>query len=91
MRNDLACARWLVQLGADLNARDEWQQSAMLKAVMGGCTECVQLLLENGANTDLVDTVSCDRIQSCLRSAALNGVGRRHRRLSRVPPCARAW
>lgn len=91
MRNDAACARWLVQLGADLNARDEWQQSAMLKAVIGGCTECVQLLLENGANTDLVDTVSCDRTQSCLRSTAIKGVDRRHRRLSCVPSCARAW
>ena len=87
MRNDASCARWLVQLGADLNARDQWQQSAMLKAVIGGCTECVQLLLENGANTELVDTVSGKRSHSCLRSTSID---HQWSRQTPSPPLTRA-
>ncbi|KAL9077324.1 MAG: hypothetical protein Q9157_003391 [Trypethelium eluteriae] len=49
---DPICLRMLLENGADINARDDLQQTPLLATVHSG-VECAEVLLENGAIIDL--------------------------------------
>lgn len=55
-RNDVATARRLIDRGADVNAKDETQQSAFLIATSEGYLELLRLTLDNGARVDDKDS-----------------------------------
>jgi len=61
-RDNVECAQWLldeceafysdgsdIDVSAVIDATDAYGQSPLLKACMNGCTECLQLLLDHGA------------------------------------------
>ena len=54
--NDVAQARQLIALGADVNAKDETQQSAYLIATSEGYLELLRLTLAHGARVDDKDS-----------------------------------
>lgn len=54
--DDVAEARRLVRLGADVNAKDETEQSAYLIAASEGRLELLRLALRNGARVDDKDS-----------------------------------
>jgi uncharacterized protein len=47
---DLEKVRRLVEHGADINAKDEYGQTALMKAAHRGQVELVRLLIKNGAD-----------------------------------------
>lgn len=55
-RNDVAAARRLVAQGADVNAKDETEQSAYLIATSEGYLELLRLALRSGARIDDKDS-----------------------------------
>ena len=55
-RNDLAAARRLVRRGADVNAKDETDQSAYLIATSEGYLDLLRLTLRHGARVDDKDS-----------------------------------
>lgn len=52
---DLALLKRELANGADINAQDATQRTALHHAVLGGSTSFVEYLLENGANTEIKD------------------------------------
>ncbi|WP_370586098.1 ankyrin repeat domain-containing protein [Tessaracoccus sp. MC1679] len=54
--NDVALARRLVEAGADVNAKDETEQSAYLVATSEGYLDLLRLTLANGALVDNKDS-----------------------------------
>ncbi|GLH12376.1 hypothetical protein R5R35_011698 [Gryllus longicercus] len=67
--------KYLVSKGADVNAKDKHGISALLAAVWEGHTDCVKLLLEQGASKDgsapdgtsYVDAAEKEEIKQLLR------------------------
>lgn len=55
-RNDVETVRKLVALGADVNAKNDQQESAYLLAASEGATEVVDIALHNGAKVDDLDS-----------------------------------
>jgi ankyrin repeat protein len=55
-RGDTAAARELIEAGADVNAKDETEQSAYLLAASEGYAELLDLTLENGADVNSKDS-----------------------------------
>ncbi|KAK2169711.1 hypothetical protein LSH36_7g00013 [Paralvinella palmiformis] len=53
--NDVLAAKSLICSGADVNVKDWWQNTALLKAVQIGSRELVTLLLEHKANPNVVN------------------------------------
>jgi ankyrin repeat protein len=51
-RGDVPSVRWLLEHGADINARDGQNQTALMNAVMAGDSALVQFLVEQGAELD---------------------------------------
>ena len=54
-KQNLRCAKLLLQLGADVNAKDNYDKTALFLASVRGYVDCVRLLLK--ANADIA---SCD-------------------------------
>ena len=54
--NDISLARQLIDDGADVNHKDDSQQSAYLIATSEGYLELLQLTLENGADVTSLDS-----------------------------------
>jgi len=54
--NDVELARRLVEAGADVNAKDETEQSAYLIATSEGYLDLLRLTLANGALVDDKDS-----------------------------------
>jgi ankyrin repeat protein len=50
---DLAQVRWLLEQGADINAKDEHGQTALMNAAHAGQTDLVRLLIEYGADLNI--------------------------------------
>ncbi len=55
-RNDVAAARSLIERGADVNAKDDTQQSAYLVATSEGYDELLELTMANGAELNDKDS-----------------------------------
>ena len=55
MRDDQRSLRWLLEQNADVNLRDRWKQTPLIKAIINGCTACAQMLVAAGADLALVD------------------------------------
>jgi uncharacterized protein len=52
-RGDVAVARDAVACGADVNARDQFEQTVLCWAILNGHTDVAKVLLENGADPNL--------------------------------------
>ena len=53
--NDVPAAKSLIYSGADVNVKDWWQNTALLKAVQIGSQELVELLLTHTANPNVIN------------------------------------
>ena len=49
---------WLIEENADIDAVDDSKNTALILAAQAGSAECVQILLEAGANTQMVNVYS---------------------------------
>jgi ankyrin repeat protein len=58
---------YLLEIGADPNARDEFGGTALKRAAAGGEVRYVQSLLNHGANLSAVDNHGADAMQSAAR------------------------
>ena len=47
--------QWLLDAGADVNAKDTWGRTALMKASLNGHKDIVQLLIEAGADVNVKD------------------------------------
>ena len=52
--DDPAALRRLIAAGADLETRDDWDCTPLFQAVVAGVPECVDLLIEAGADVNAV-------------------------------------
>ncbi|MDR0443879.1 MAG: ankyrin repeat domain-containing protein [Treponema sp.] len=65
--------KWLIEIGAPLDATNEARQTALIRATIKGDKEIAKVLLDAGANTDVVDKEGCNAL-----SYALNSIYEKH-------------
>ncbi len=50
---DVSCVRTLLEHGADVNAREDYGETALMMAATDGCDDNISALLDHGANVNL--------------------------------------
>uniref|UniRef100_A0A1X7TLJ6 Uncharacterized protein n=1 Tax=Amphimedon queenslandica TaxID=400682 RepID=A0A1X7TLJ6_AMPQE len=73
--NNADMANLLLTKGkADVNALDKWNRTPLFNAVMSGSIEAVDILLTNGARTDIVDTYNRTPLFNAVQSGSIEAV-----------------
>ena len=75
--DDLEIVKYLLENGADINAKDNYGTTALMKASSNGQLEIVQFLIENGADINIknnegktaLDVAATKEIKKVLRKA----------------------
>lgn len=65
------CARRLIASRAMVNVSNDWGETPLIKAVIGGCLDTVNLLLQCGAKTDMTDLQGCNALMHACRSGVV--------------------
>ena len=70
--NNGQAATFLVNAGADVNAVNDAQQTALMLAASSGCLLAVKALLENGANVDVQDSLGMTAAMHALKAGRMD-------------------
>ena len=67
-KGNIACAKILVEAGADVNGHWLSCQNPLIEAIKGGNEECVEFVLKNGANVNVSDGNGCTALGVAVRN-----------------------